>query len=107
MGKSQGNGEPISEMSMIKQVLERLETLSQLEKTIVNVTPAEGGGSTSCQIERTAKGEKKITLKVYSTDLEKVDQVCTTALTNFNNIETELNLKQEEEGSDAPTENNN
>lgn len=98
------NGEMKSEISYLEQIIEKLAKLEQQEKTLVTVNAAEGGGSSSCQIERTAKGDKKITLKVYSTDLEKVPTVVDMAVNEYNRSE-ELIIK-EEKSDDDKTENN-
>lgn len=99
------NGEMISEITYLEQIVERLGKLEQQEKTLVTVNSAEGGGSSSCQIERTAKGDNKITLKVYSTDLEKVPTVVDMAVDEYKRAEGMIINEKEVKKNDSETKN--
>ena len=56
----------------IKNLVTQLEN-QQKQGNIINIHPGEGGGSSSCTLKKTSKGETTYELKVYSNDLDGAD----------------------------------
>lgn len=63
---------------------------SKASGTTVNFHSPEGGGKSSCQIEKQKDGAK-VTVKAYSDDLDPLAQTCTILLEQYKRILKEAN----------------
>lgn len=62
---------------------------SKANGTTVNFHSPEGGGSSSCAIEKQKDGAK-VTVKAYSSDLDKLEATVTTAIEQYNRAMNDL-----------------
>ncbi|MCK5018106.1 MAG: hypothetical protein KAS32_13700 [Candidatus Peribacteraceae bacterium] len=63
---------------------------SKASGTTVNFHNPEGGGTSSCAIEKQKDGAK-VTVKAYSTDVDNLESTVSTAIAQYNRAMEELN----------------
>jgi len=68
---------PTQQPTGLSEDIRNLVTLleqQQKQGNTINIHPGEGGGSSSCTLKKTSKGETTYELKVYSNDLDGANQ---------------------------------
>lgn len=82
--------QPIEKLK--EEMIELIESKigSNASGTTVNFHNPEGGGTSSCAIEKQKDGAK-VTVKVYSSDIDNANQTVTKAIEEYNRAMNELN----------------